>query len=86
MSYGDLLFLGSFNYMHRDFNAPDNADRPVDSSAAMIAASAFLLLAQIEQSQSPANTSGSEYWLESAMQVSKRLTYDLIQTDASFSS
>lgn len=72
--------------MHRDFNAPDNADRPADSSAAMIAASAFLLLAQIEQSQSPANTSGSEYWLESAMQVSERSMYHLTHINASFSS
>lgn len=74
MSYGGMIFLRSLKYMHRDFNAPDDADRPADSSAAMIAASAFLLLAQIEQLQSPANTSGSEYWLESAMQVSESFT------------
>lgn len=86
MSYDGMIFFGSINCMHRDFNAPDNADRPADSSAAMIAASAFLLLAQIEQSQSPANTSGSEYWLESAMQVSERSTYHVTHINASFSS
>lgn len=54
----------------RDFNAPDNSDRPADSSAAMITAMAFIVLSQIEQSLSPSNTSGSDFWLENAFQVS----------------
>jgi len=64
-----------------DFNAPNDADRPADSSAAMIAASAFMLLAQIEQSQSPANTSGSDYWLESAIQLLSNTTVSYWKPD-----
>lgn len=53
----------------RDFNAPDDGQRPADTSAAMIVASAFLLLSNIESSQSPANSSGADYYKETAVQV-----------------
>lgn len=55
--------------MDRDFNAPLNPPRPADSSAAMIAANGLLLLSQGELSLQPANKTGSDYYINAAIQV-----------------
>ncbi|KAH8118301.1 d-4,5 unsaturated-glucuronyl hydrolase-like protein [Phellopilus nigrolimitatus] len=52
-----------------DFNAPDDGSRPADTSAAMITTSGMLLLADLEQALSPANTSGAELWKDTAIQI-----------------
>ncbi|KAL5508057.1 hypothetical protein ACEPAH_5675 [Sanghuangporus vaninii] len=57
-----------------DFNAPDDGSRPADSSAAMIAASALLLLSNAEQSLSPTNTSGADLWQDLAIQLVSNTT------------
>jgi hypothetical protein len=53
-----------------DFNAPLVPPRPADSSAALIAANGLLLLAQQEESLSPANRSGASYYVDAAIKVS----------------
>ncbi|KAL5527581.1 hypothetical protein ACEPAG_6382 [Sanghuangporus baumii] len=57
-----------------DFNAPDDGSRPADSSAAMITASALLLLSDLEQSLSPANTSGADHWRDLGIQLVSNTT------------
>ncbi|GJF00581.1 glycoside hydrolase family 88 protein [Phanerochaete sordida] len=52
-----------------DFNAPLDPPRPADSSASMIAASGLILLSQGELSLSPPNTTGSDYYINTAIQV-----------------
>lgn len=53
----------------RDFNAPLTPPRPADSSAATIAATALILLASQEFSLNQ-NTTGQQYWMNAAIQVS----------------
>lgn len=53
--------------MHRDFNAPLVPPRPADSSAATIAASALLLLA--DQELSILNITGSVYYTNEVIKV-----------------
>ncbi|KAI0086205.1 d-4,5 unsaturated-glucuronyl hydrolase-like protein [Irpex rosettiformis] len=57
-----------------DFNAPLDPPRPADSSAAMIAANGLLLLSQGELSLSPANKSGSDFYIDSAIQIIANMT------------
>ncbi|KAI0345210.1 glycoside hydrolase family 88 protein [Trametopsis cervina] len=57
-----------------DFNAPLTPPRPADSSAAMIAASGLVLLAQGELGLQPANRSGSEGWVAAAVQLITNMT------------
>ncbi|KAH8995827.1 d-4,5 unsaturated-glucuronyl hydrolase-like protein [Lactarius hatsudake] len=52
-----------------DFNAPLNPPRPADSSAAMIATSGLLLLAQQERSFYPTNQSGASYFANAAIKI-----------------
>lgn len=65
----------------RDFNAPLEPPRPADSSAAMIAANGLLLLAQQEASLSPSNTTGYNYYVESALEVRLAWAYLWLLTD-----
>ena len=69
VSLGQFLELYELTATNRDFNAPDDGSRPADSSAATITASALLLLSRIEQSLSPANTSGAELRKDFAIEV-----------------
>ncbi|EIN08034.1 d-4,5 unsaturated-glucuronyl hydrolase-like protein [Punctularia strigosozonata HHB-11173 SS5] len=52
-----------------DFNAPLGPPRPADSSAAMIASSGLLLLAQQELALKPANHSGATHWINAALNI-----------------
>ncbi|KAI0303288.1 d-4,5 unsaturated-glucuronyl hydrolase-like protein [Multifurca ochricompacta] len=52
-----------------DFNAPLVPPRPADSSAAMIAANGLLLLAQQEQTLTPANWSGAWNYINAAIKI-----------------
>ena len=56
--------------MHRDFNAPTPS---ADTSAATIAATSLLLLAQMEMSLSPANSTGRDFWSNAAIKVRRAL-------------
>ena len=62
-------YLNLCKTFHRDFNAPLQPPRPADSSAATIAATGLLLLAQMEMSLSPANTTGRDLWSGAAVKV-----------------
>lgn len=53
----------------RDFDAPDDGTRTDDTSAAMIAATGMLLLSSLERSLSPANTTGADFWNNTAIEV-----------------
>lgn len=55
----------------RDFDAPDVAGRPSDTSSAMIAASGMLMLSRFEQGAS--NATGANYWANAAVRVSAKL-------------
>ena len=55
-----------------DFNAPLDPPRPADSSAAMIAANGLILLSQGELSLSPPNKTGSDFYLNTAIEVRPR--------------
>ncbi|KZT11587.1 glycoside hydrolase family 88 protein [Laetiporus sulphureus 93-53] len=57
-----------------DFNAPLNPPRPADSSAAMIAVNGLILLANQEASLSPSNVTGSEYYLNAAVELLRNNT------------
>jgi len=50
-----------------DFDAPDVAGRPSDTSSAMIAASGMLMLSRFEQGVS--NTTGANYWANAAVRL-----------------
>ncbi|EKM55948.1 glycoside hydrolase family 88 protein [Phanerochaete carnosa HHB-10118-sp] len=52
-----------------DFNAPLVPPRPADSSAAMIAANGLILLSQGELSLSPPNKTGSDFYVDTAIQI-----------------
>lgn len=52
-----------------DFNAPLEPSRPADTSAATVAATGLLLLAQMEMSLSPANTTGRDFWSDAAVKI-----------------
>ncbi|KAK7689030.1 hypothetical protein QCA50_007721 [Cerrena zonata] len=56
-----------------DFNAPV-ASRPADSSAAMIAATGLLLLAQQELKSAPPNLSNYYHWLNGASSLINKMT------------
>ena len=57
------------NSLYRDFNAPLYPPRPADSSAATIAANGLLLLANMEKSLTPSNTTGYKLWADHAIKV-----------------
>jgi len=63
------MFATCLTLLYRDFNAPLEPARPADSSAATIGATGLLLLAEMEMSLSPANTSGRDLWTNAAVQV-----------------
>lgn len=63
------IFVTCLKWLYRDFNAPLEPARPADSSAATIGATGLLLLAEMEMSLSPANTSGRDLWTNAAVQV-----------------
>jgi len=52
-----------------DFNAPLHPPRPADTSAATIAATGLLLLANMEKSLMPSNITGHQFWTERASQI-----------------
>jgi hypothetical protein len=60
------------NLFCRDFNAPLHPPRPADSSAATIAATGLLLLANMEKSLTPSNTTGYKLWTKHAIKVRHR--------------
>ena len=60
---------------YRDFNAPVQG-RPADSSAAMVAANAMMLISQGELSLQPANTTGANFYMNAAIEVSARPSRD----------
>ena len=53
----------------RDFNAPLHPPRPADSSAATIASTGLLLLANMEKSLTPPNNTGYDIWTGHAIKV-----------------
>jgi len=57
-----------------DFNAPLDPPRPADSSAATVAATALLLLANMEMSLSPPNVVGYTSWSNAAIQILNDIT------------
>ncbi|KAI0082871.1 d-4,5 unsaturated-glucuronyl hydrolase-like protein [Panus rudis PR-1116 ss-1] len=57
-----------------DFNAPLDPPRPADSSAAMIAASGLILLAQQELTLHPPNVAGSGAYIKAASNIIKSMT------------
>ena len=61
---------------HRDFNAPVQG-RSADSSAAMVAANAMMLISQGELSLQPANTTGANLYMNAAIEVSARPSRDI---------
>jgi hypothetical protein len=62
-------YLILLNLVCRDFDAPVDPPRPADTSAATIAATALLLLANMEKSLTPSNTTGYKLWTEHAIQA-----------------
>lgn len=64
------LFPSTEALLLRDFDAPDVAGRPSDTSSATIAASGMLMLSRFEQGAS--NTTGASYWADAAVRVSAK--------------
>lgn len=63
-------FFGvNYQFQSRDFNAPLQPPRPADSSAATIAASGLLLLAQGETDDIK-----SRYWIDNALHLLNNIT------------